>query len=382
MDRLSSKLIAFYLPQFHPVPENDEWWGPGFTEWTNVTRAKPLFRGHYQPQLPADLGFYDLRLPDTRIAQAELAGRYGIGAFCYYHYWFNGRRILERPFNEVLASGQPEFPFCLCWANEDWTRAWDGQSRQVLLQQVYSPEDDKRHFESLLPAFTDPRYLKKDGRPIFLVYRGRRLPDPQSTTRRWQELARAHGLPGLYLLRVESFPDENDDPRTLGFDAAVEFQPEWRALFERRWKRYRRKWLRKLGLTWPGSWRHNIQEYRDVVKLALSKPAAPYPRHPCVAPSWDNSARRFWDALILKNAEPSVYEEWLREVLVRDQSEFVFINAWNEWAEGCHLEPCSRWGHSYLEATRAALEAAELPLEGNAAVTGSSNAFAPVRSTH
>lgn len=351
----NTKAVAFYLPQFHPIPENDAWWGPGFTEWTNVSRARPLFHGHYQPHVPADLGFYDLRLPETRHAQAELAARYGIGAFCYYHYWFNGRRVLERPFNEVLASGSPDFPFCLCWANEDWTRAWDGHSRQVLLEQVYSPEDDKKHFEALLPAFTDRRYLKKNGKPIFLVYRARNLPDPRATTNRWRELARAHGLPGLYLLRVESFWDESGDPTALGFDAALEFQPEWRILHDPRWKRSIRKVMRRFNITRPGRFRHNLHSYESVVKRALEKPRAEYLRYPGVAPSWDNSARRAWDGLILEDCQPRMYENWLRDVIARDEPEFVFINAWNEWAEGCHLEPCRRWGHAYLEATQRAL---------------------------
>jgi len=351
----ATKLIAFFLPQFHAVPENDTWWGQGFTEWRNVAAARPLFRGHYQPHLPADLGFYDLRLPEIRLAQAELARRFGIGAFCYYHYWFNGRRILERPFNEVLASGQPDFPFCLCWANENWTRAWDGGSRQVLLEQVYSDADDDAHFHALLPAWQDPRYLRHEGRPVFLVYAASRLPDPLRTTNRWRELARAHGLPGLYLLRVESVHETRSDPRLIGFDAAVEFQPEWRTLPEPRWHHYRRRLVQKLGFQPPRLWQHRVRDYRDVVELALAKPPPAYPFFPGVAPSWDNSARRATGALILRNCDPDLYENWLRRVIARNAPEFVFINAWNEWAEGCHLEPCARYGHAYLEATRRAL---------------------------
>lgn len=349
-----TQLIAFFLPQFHPVPENDAWWGRGFTEWRNVARARPLFRGHHQPHLPTDLGYYDLRLPATRAAQAALAAEHGIGAFCYYHYWFNGRRILERPVNDLLASPAPAFPFCLCWANENWTRAWDGGAREVLLAQNYSADDDDAHFLALLPAFRDPRYLRHEGCPIFLVYAASRLPDPVRTTTRWRELARAHGLPGLHLLRVESVHEPRADPRPLGFDAAVEFQPEWRTIAEPRWHHWRRRVFQKLGLPVPRRWAHRVRDYREVSRAAMRSPARPYPYFPCVAPSWDNSARRATGALILRDATPEAYGLWLRHAL-RTTPDFVFINAWNEWAEGCHLEPCARHGRGFLEATRSAL---------------------------
>ena len=195
------RLIAFYLPQFHPIPENDRVWGKGFTEWTNVTKAKPLFRGHYQPHLPADLGFYDLRLPEARQAQAELAQEYGIYGFCYYHYWFNGKRLLQRPFDEVLQSGEPAFPFCLCWANEHWTRAWDGDLNGVTVEQRYSEEDDRNHIHWLLTAFRDRRYIRLNGRPLFLVYRAHDLPSPLRTTTLWREEAQKAGVGELYLCR-------------------------------------------------------------------------------------------------------------------------------------------------------------------------------------
>src|SRR5450755_1537677 len=218
------RAIAFYLPQFHPVPENDEWWGAGFTEWRNVAKALPLFPGHHQPHVPADLGFYDLRVPEVREQQASLARQHGIHGFCYYHYWFNGRRILERPFNEVLASGKPDFPFCLCWANENWTRVWDGGEQNVLLQQHYSAQDDLAHIQALIPALADPRYIRINGRPLLLVYRTELLPEPARTAEIWRAEALRGGVGDLYLARVENFVS-SVDPASIGFDAAVEFAP-------------------------------------------------------------------------------------------------------------------------------------------------------------
>ena len=203
---LKNKLrsIAFYLPQYHPIPENDEWWGKGFTEWTNVTKAKPIFRDHYQPHLPADLGYYDLRLPEVRQAQAELAKEYGIGGFCYYHYWFSGKRLLERPFNEVLASGKPDFPFCLCWANESWSRRWDGQETQVLTKQTYDGvSDTKNHIHWLIKAFKDPRYIRINDKPLFLIYRAKEIPELERMIVIWREEAEKAGLTGLYLCSVD-----------------------------------------------------------------------------------------------------------------------------------------------------------------------------------
>lgn len=353
------RLVAFYLPQFHPIPENDQWWGKGFTEWTNVTKARPMFRGHEQPHLPADLGFYDLRVPEGREKQADLARAYGIHGFCYYHYWFNGRRILQRPFDEVLQSGKPNLPFCLCWANENWTRAWDGHERDVLLEQRYSPQDDLEHIRWLVPAFMDRRYIRIDGKPLFIVYRASRLPDARATTDCWRAEAKVRGVGDLFLCRVESVREELADPRSLGFDAAVEFQPRWGDLGRhlhvgRLWN-----WSRRLRLT-PGAFGNNyVFEYETCVNAALRQSPPAHPRIPCVCPSWDNSARRQEWAVILKNSRPDLYEKWLRHVIERSASSspgnLIFINAWNEWAEGNHLEPCQRWQRAYLEATARAL---------------------------
>ena len=361
------RAIAFYLPQFHPIPENDEWWGKGFTEWTNVVKARPLFPGHYQPHLPADLGFYDLRLPEIRAAQAKMAADYGIYGFCFYHYWFNGRQVLERPVDEIWKSGEPDFPFCLCWANENWTRRWDGLESEILLQQQYGPEDDLAHIRSLLPMFLDRRYIRVEDRPLFLVYRASALPNPQQTTDLWRHEAERAGLKGLFLGRVESFSDCFGDPRKMGFDCAVEFQPRWGLVGDARifrwwwWQRH------KLGTHSRFLSKHVLCNYEDLVRLSLAAPPSEYPRIPGVCPSWDNSPRRKHEAYILRNSTPELYEEWLRGVVRRmrpsDGSEItadslVFLNAWNEWGEGNHLEPCQKWGRRYLEATRRALSVA------------------------
>jgi lipopolysaccharide biosynthesis protein len=352
--------IAFYLPQYHPIPENDEWWGPGFTEWRSVVRGVPLFSGHYQPHIPGELGFYDLRLSETRAAQAELARAHGISAFCYYHYWFNGRRLLERPFAEVLASREPDFPFCLCWANEKWTRAWDGTSGHVLVDQVYSEEDDRDHIRWLAEAFKDDRYVRVDGKPLFLVYRVRDMPDPLATALTWREEACRLGIGEIFLARVESFPDEHDDPRAIGFDAAVEFQPDGASLPE------------PLGRDWRSLLRfrssadvfveRRVFDYQRLVEQALTKPSPPYRRFPCVTPSWDNSPRRTTGGWIFHGSNPDSFERWLTAVAIAEathpEPRLLFINAWNEWAEGNHLEPDLHAGRAYLEATARALTVA------------------------
>ncbi len=357
----SLRCLAFYLPQFHPIPENDETWGKGFTEWTNVARARPAFPGHYQPHIPADLGFYDLRLPETRVAQAALAANNGIDGFVYYHYWFSGRQVLERPFAEVLSTGEPAFPFCLAWANEDWTRKWDGGSNDVILAQHYSPEDDLRHIRSLRQAFFDDRYIRWGDKPILLIYRASKLPDPLRTTQVWRQEAESWGLPGLYLLRIESFPDEEGDPRLLGFDAAVEFQPRWWAELDEpvllRLQGRVRNPLKRLG-----PFRHMMSSYSSLVRSEAARQVPSYVRWPGVSPRWDNTPRRARDAGILVGSSPERYGDWLNSVLERcahvaqgagDVGEgLVFVNAWNEWAEGNHLEPDLKFGRSYLEAHR------------------------------
>lgn len=357
---MTVRSIAFYLPQFHPIPENDEWWGKGFTEWTNVTAAQPRFNGHEQPHLPADLGFYDLRLPDVMQAQAEMARSYGIQGFCFYHYWFQGQLLLEKPIEAYLHLGKPDFPFCLCWANENWTRSWNGRDKDVLLRQAYSKADDIAHFDYLSRFFRDPRYIRIDGKPVLLVYRINNLPDAKGTAARWRSRAHELGIGDLCLLSVESVIECHGDPRQLGFDYAVEFQPDWTLLPPP--MRRTRPWrlLSRLGLASRAYQTNRIMPYATLVEAVARKHIPDYPRFPCITPAWDNSSRRQDNATIFIGSTPDLYEQWLRRVVSELPSRnlpepIVFLNAWNEWAEGCHLEPDRRWGHAYLEATRRAL---------------------------
>ena len=354
------RAISFYLPQFHPIPENDAWWGKGFTEWVNVAKASPLFPGHYQPHIPSDLGFYDLRLPETREAQATLAREHGIHGFCYYHYWFNGRTILERPFHEVLTSGKPDFPFCLCWANENWTRAWDGGERDILLGQQYLPEDDLAHIRALIPALRDDRYIRVNGKPLVLIYRTELIPDPARMAQIWKEETIRTGVGDLYLVRVEGFLG-GVDPKSIGFDASVEFAPDWRKMGTPLYRTEIRKILSRIGLLSDVYLKHRIVRYDTMIQEMLKKPEMDYMHLRCVTPGFDNSPRRSRESVIFVNSTPQEYQAWLSEIVRRTQGRYegderiVFINAWNEWAEGNHLEPDLKWGHAFLEATLKAL---------------------------
>jgi GT2 family glycosyltransferase len=341
------RTIAFYLPQYHPIPENDAWWGRGFTEWTNVARAKSLYPGHLQPRVPADLGFYDLRLPEAREAQAALAAAHGLSGFCYYYYWFHGKRLLDRPLVDMLEQGKPDFPFCLCWANENWTRRWDGREAEVLIGQEHSPDDDERFIRGLLRFFEDERYIRVDGRPLLLLYRARLLPDLERTAAIWRRTARMAGVGDLYLAAVQSFDTGEIDPRTWGFDAAVEFPPHGYAVPTR-----------------PPKGAPPQGQYFDYPQSASNFSARPLPAYPLfrtAMPSWDNSPRRRDRAHIFVNDSAEAFERWLRTIVTQTRhvktgdERIVFINAWNEWAEGNYLEPDQERGRSYLEATARAL---------------------------
>lgn len=345
-----ARVIAYHLPQFHPIPENDEWWGNGFTEWTNTAKARPLFKGHYQPHIPSDLGYYDLRLPETRDAQAAMARKYGIEGFCYYHYWFGGRRLLERPFNEVLASGEPDFPFCLCWANQTWTGIWHGTPNRVLIEQTYpGMEDHRRHFDTLLPAFCDKRYLKVDGKPLFMVYNLDELPDSPRVLEFWRGLAAKAGFPGLFLVAEHRIPDW--DPKRHGYDAAVTIGL-WR--WANKWVSWNHpiKKIKDKYRQWRG--RPTVHLYERVIDSLISDRIQGIENFPCVVPNWDNTPRSGRNGLVLHGSTPDLFRRHLRRALdrMRDvpyEHRIVFVKSWNEWAEGNHLEPDRKFGLQYLE---------------------------------
>lgn len=299
------RLLAIYLPQFHPIPENDEWWGKGFTEWTNVTKAKPKFKGHYQPHLPADLGFYDLRLPEVMEAQAALAKAYGIHGFCFYHYWFNGKKLLERPVEQMLRSKQPDFPFCLCWANENWTRRWDGRDKQVLIKQDYNFEDDKAHIHYLFQFFEDDRYIKVNGKPIFIIYRPELLPDIKKTIDIWRAEAVKRGIGDIYIIGIERFT-EFDNLETYGFDALMEFQPDRKGYPKFKQSNLVIRALHRLKLINSYTSSNHLVDYEKVVDAMLQKEVSSKKIYPSVTPMWDNTARRKKWALVLQNSSPEI----------------------------------------------------------------------------
>lgn len=381
-----ARIIALYLPQFHPIPENDKWWGPGFTEWTNVAKAKPLFRGHHQPRIPADLGFYDLRLAETREQQAMLAREAGIEGFCYYHYWFGGgRQLLERPFNEVVASGKPDFPFCICWANHTWSnKTWNRKSAiqqdSVLMEQTYpGTEDDIAHFNSLLPAFRDPRYMTVDGKLIFVIYDPLKFINIERFIETWRKLAEKNGLPGFHFvgmtpstltLRVAAdgsrqrvMPNLKSsakifkDVLDLGFDSVNSFgKRRGEMLYEGKWMNLAKTILRHVGLP-TGSIRY---DYERTVCNYFAPEDSWENVYPTILPQWDRTPRvSSWDGVYV-NATPEKFEKHIRQALelIKDKApehRILFLKSWNEWGEGNYVEPDLQWGHGFLDAIHRAV---------------------------
>ena len=357
MKNSSIKPIAIYLPQFHPIPENDAWWGKGFTEWTNVTKAKPRFEGHYQPHLPADLGFYDLRLEEARLAQETMAKEFGIYGFCYYHYWFNGKKLLNEPIEQKLKNHKEDLPFMLCWANENWTRAWDGLDREVLLHQDYDFEDDKEHMNYLCDAFfNDKRYIRHEGKPVFLIYRPKLFNDIKKTIEIWRNVAIEKGIGELHIGYMQSW-GVKDEPASMGFDFAVEFQPNFPVINSNN-KSIFELLKQKLGLKNNSSQDRHF-DYEKFTEIQMKKEFNPIVS-PSLIPMWDNSSRRKTDAFIFTDSTPEAYGNWLQHIGTNypwkvNKENFLFINAWNEWAEGNHMEPCQKWGKQYLETTKKVL---------------------------
>jgi hypothetical protein len=358
-----ARLIAFYLPQYHPIPENDAWWGKGFTEWTNVAKAKPLFRGHYQPHVPADLGFYDLRVPEVREHQAQMAKEYGIEGFCYWHYWFGGKRLLERPVEDMLSSGKPNFPFCLAWANQSWTGRWHGLDDKVLIRQTYpGKEDHIAHFNTLLPAFLDDRYIRVDEKPVFVIYKPKYLPEPQKTLNLWNNLAIKAGLKGLFFVGVINEINEGSIYKEAHFDAFTLSRIPWPDKEDRNpllnflfWILSKKKTIELYQFLFKRP--YNIYNFTEVSPKIVVEDPLDYEYYPCVVPNWDNTPRSGLNGFVATKTSPDLFKSQLIQAVERVQGyrpnhQIVFVKSWNEWAEGNYLEPDLRFGHQYLQALR------------------------------
>ena len=377
---LKARVIAFYLPQFHPIPENDKWWGKGFTEWTNVAKAKPLFKGHYQPRIPADLGFYDLRVPEVREQQAQMAREAGIEGFCYWHYWFShDKKLLERPFQEVLQSGKPDFPFCLGWANHSWTnKHWEAGTRQqkemTLMEMVYNEEEYEYHFYDVLPAFKDKRYITVDGKPLFLIWSPLDIPNTQQFIELWQSLAQENGLKGIHFVGLQqnvlsqkvTLKDivlKNIPNHTASCYANI-LNQGYSAINSRGFHRADLYCRSLWDIIWRGICIRIFKYYplskcdqRKINKWLYTEEDKQENVYPTIMPNWDRTARSGTKARIYTNSTPQVFEEQINQVLeiVKDkqpEKRVVFLMSWNEWAEGNYVEPDLKFGHDYLNVLR------------------------------
>ncbi|MBT2519669.1 glycoside hydrolase family 99-like domain-containing protein [Arthrobacter sp. ISL-28] len=346
LSRIASSLtVAYYLPQFHQIPENDEWWGAGFTEWTNVRKARPQYDGHDHPRRVETLGQYDLRSVEVMHRQADLAKRHDVDAFCFYFYWFDGHRLLERPVDNYLQAG-PNFPFCLSWANENWTRRWDGKEHEVLMGQNYSGTTAEEIFDDFLPYFRDERYLRVDGALVLVIHRVDHVPDAAELMSSWRRLAKEYGLGELHIIAAET--KFGIEPTWYGVDAISEFPPVGSNTLASA------QLLPVKGLRSDFSGR--IMSYERMAKRFMRRRPPSFTRYRGVVPGWDNTARRGNRATIYVGHNPRSYGEWLtharRAEDDRQGTGLVFINAWNEWAEGAYLEPDATWGTAFLEATQ------------------------------
>ncbi|MGA1977597.1 MAG: glycoside hydrolase family 99-like domain-containing protein [Bacteroidales bacterium] len=353
------RFIAIYLPQYHPINENDFAWGKGFTDWMNVKKAMPLYKGHYQPHIPhEDLGCYNLLDSGVIVKQAAMAKKYGIYGFAFYHYWFNGKRLLNQPLDNILTSGKPDLPFCYIWANENWTKRWDGEDNEIIIKQEYSFEDDLNHIQFLCDnVFPDRRYITINRKPVFIVYKPFLFPNIKRTIEIWRKEASKTSIKELYIVCMDNFL-KGQKPDEAGFDATIHFQPDHRVFRNRLTENIFFGILNKLKLRKSPFLNNLIYDYYEYSKLALNYYSEiNYKCFPGVMPGWDNSARRKTNALIFFDSTPEKYKIWLASILkayngFNSEENFVFLNAWNEWAEGNHLEPCIRWGYKYLQITK------------------------------
>lgn len=354
-----ARVLALYLPQFHPIPENDAWWGKGFTEWTNVGKAKPLFPGHYQPHVPADLGYYDLRVPETREAQAAMAREYGVEGFIYWHYWFgNGKQLLERPFQEVLESGKPDFPFALAWANESWSGTFHGlREGKMLIEQTYPGDEDYiAHFRMVLPAFKDPRYIRCEGKPLFFIYKHQQCPDMAHFIDLWQRLARENGLEGVFFVAIVNHQYEADAAKARlnqvlaqGFDAMNVINAYKGPITDFKYRFKRKVFFKQLG------WIPDVRPYRyEQFQCPLDGDERVFPS---ILPNWDHTPRSGKKGIVLYGSTPAAFRACLHKKLdlIKDKPadrRFLIIKSWNEWAEGNYMEPDLKFGKGYLEALK------------------------------
>ena len=340
------KLLAFHLPQFHSIPENDKWWGEGFTEWVNTKKAKPLYKGHEQPKVPFEENYYNLLDESTLKWQANLAKEYGIHGFCFYHYWFNGKKLLEKPLEKILDLKDIDTNYCFSWANEPWTRAWDGKNREVLMPQEYGGEEEwKEHFYYLLKFFQDRRYIKKDGKPVFLIYRTNNIPNCEEMVEYWNKLARENGFKGIYV--IETMNSFQKKPFLNSSEAVVEFEPMYTMrhglpLYVQA-TRYIKK---KLGIldriNFDVVWNRILRRQKNYGKK----------KYLGAFVNWDNTARKGKKGLVIAGGTPLKFKKNLKNQIEKSKQEFIFINAWNEWAEGTYLEPDTKNGYQYLEIIR------------------------------
>lgn len=377
---MKARVIAYYLPQFHPIPENDKYWGKGFTEWTNVAKAKPLFKGHYQPRIPADLGFYDLRLPEVREQQAQMAREAGIEGFCYWHYWFgNGKRLLQRPFNEVLQSGKPDFPFCLAWANHSWkTSTWEngGKDRMIVEQRYLGEEDYTMHFQEVLPSFRDKRYITIEDKPLFAIFDPYNFRDVSNFIKTWQRLAKENGLKGIYFIAIcnststlqrnadgtlkrvtpnlQSSERVYNDLLNLGFDGINSFgKSRAEMLCMGKYARIAKKLLHQYLPFLPT---HCIN-YEKITQHFFAPEDSWQNVYPSIFPQWDRTPRAGNSEGVYINATPTSFKKHIQDALnvIKNKDvehQILFLRSWNEWGEGNYVEPDLKYGHAFLDAIK------------------------------